>query len=128
MTDQKNPPLTEGVRRAIERIAEENGFALVRKSRPDAPHAKLAEMPDGTYEMLDPGTEAPREAKSIKRVWFGPVEGFNVAEIKGGAVFLPQDRVTSPEVAALAAKGLADPASLTPEEIQSVCASAVAQA
>ena len=114
MTEQ---PMTPALRGAIERIAEENGFALVRKSRPDAPHAKLAEMPDGTFEMLDPGAEPPQEAKSIKRVWFGPVEPA-----------LSGDRVTSPEVAALAAKGMADPASLTPEEIQSVCASAVAQA
>lgn len=59
---------------------------------------------------------------------FRPVGDFDVAEIKGGAVFLPKDRVTSPEVAALAARGVQDPASLTPEEIKSVCASALAQA
>jgi hypothetical protein len=35
---------------------------------------------------------------------------------------------TSPKVAALAAKGLADPASLTPQEIRQVCASALTQA
>lgn len=84
MTAQKNPPLTDGVRHAIERIAEENGFVFL------------------------------------------PVEKFKVLSVQNNSVSV--DRVTSPEVAALAAKGLADPASLTPEEIQSVCASAVAQA
>lgn len=34
---------------------------------------------------------------------------------------------TSAEVASLAAKGLADPASLSPDEIKSVCASALTQ-
>lgn len=37
-------------------------------------------------------------------------------------------RVTSPRVATLAAKGLADPASLKPQEIREVCASALGQA
>lgn len=35
---------------------------------------------------------------------------------------------TSPRIAALAAKGLADPASLKPQEIREVCASALTQA
>ena len=35
---------------------------------------------------------------------------------------------TSSEIAALAARGLADPASLTLDEIRSVCASALTQA
>lgn len=34
---------------------------------------------------------------------------------------------TSPRIAALAAKGLADPASLKPQEVREVCASALAQ-
>lgn len=35
---------------------------------------------------------------------------------------------TSARIASLAAKGLADPASLNPQEIREVCASALAQA
>lgn len=38
-----------------------------------------------------------------------------------------QDRETSPEVAAIAARGIQDPQSLTPDEIKSVCASALSQ-
>lgn len=34
---------------------------------------------------------------------------------------------TSPEIAALASKGLDDPASLTPEQVRRVCASALTQ-
>lgn len=39
----------------------------------------------------------------------------------------PAQTTTSPEVASIAAKGLANPDSLTPEEIKSVCASALSQ-
>lgn len=45
-----------------------------------------------------------------------------------GYVVSRSNEVTSPEVLAIAARGISDPAGLTPEEIKSVCASALTQA
>lgn len=111
MTGKPKNHMTDALRGAIERMVEENGLALVEKRLANAPFGKVAEMPDGGFVFIRQGSTEPSEALKIWRVWKGP-----------------EDRVTSPEVAQLAAKGLADPASLTTDEIKSVCASAVAQA
>lgn len=111
MTDKPKNHMTDALRGAIERMVEESGLALVEKRLANAPFGKVAEMPDGSLVFVPREIPAPTDAKNVFRVWRGP-----------------EDRVTSPEVAQLAAKGLADPASLTPDEIKSVCASAVAQA
>ena len=50
------------------------------------------------------------------------------ASIEGqGWVVVPKCESTSEEVAAIAARGVADPKSLSEAEIQSVCASALTQ-
>lgn len=113
--------VTPALLAAATRILTENGKFVtdgIGFAAPPEPFGTVLEKPDGSFAFL-PFGEQLTDADFTKAVsvWadLTPVNGVPCAE-------------TSPEVAAIAAKGLAHPESLTPDEVKSICASALVQA
>lgn len=101
---------------AVRRIAAENGLTVSEGAFtvPSEAYGAVFELEDGSKVFVERGQKLPDGFKTATSVWCGD-PGVHCAE-------------TSPEVLEIAGRGMSDPKSLTPEEIQSVCASCVAQA
>lgn len=117
---------TELIDRIAKRFAEKQGHSTQWPIYVGHAQEALAEVA-AFHGIPASETDLPTPKRGRKRA--KPAERPDMAAIQARVRKLttPPNETTSPEVASIAARGLSNPESLTPDEIKSVCASALTQ-